>query len=497
MFRLFQVGLLVMTSLLCGCRGTSRYSVRSAHPSPSPAVEVASQRPAKEGHQELPKPEQEPEPAEKAIRQVSESQEERAAKNAEPSSPFSLTECLSLSLAQNPDLIALRQGDAVGSAALGLAQTYPFNPFVQFQATPYQEARLVDPRATYHYVLLMQTLQLAHQQRFREESASFALNSIRWSIHQAELLNVAQTERLYFTALYQQGLLELAQASHSNNLQVQRTLQKQLEAGQATAADVAIINLDTRSTEQQVRLARATALAALRDLQRQLGMTPETSKRLSGDLRQMDWQFPADTAREPGQIPSPEEAKRVVVEWSACRPDVMAAHSEIDVARANRDLANAARTPDLQIGPYYQRTTDGTYFLGFRGQMDIPVINNGKPLVNQREAEQTQRVMTWNQIQRRAELEAIAAFERYETALAAVRESDEQGADDFPQELQNLERQFLAGEVDVVRVVQARTSLIQNQRARLDLLNELAQASADLTAATGIPPENYLRLHSR
>lgn len=496
MFRLFQVGLLVMISLLCGCRGSSHHVVRSAPPLPLPAGEMTRQRPANEDHERLSTPEPELDPTEKSIRQVSEAHAEMPGKDGSPSRPLSLTESLSISLAQNPDLIALRQGDAVGSAVLGVAQTYPFNPFVQVQATPYQqESDLLDPRATYHYVLLMQTLQLAHQQRFREETASFALNSIRWNIHQAELLNVAQTERLYFTAAYQQGLLELAQASHANNLQVQRTLQKQLDAGQATAADVAIINLDTRSTERQVRLARANALTALRDLQRQLGMTPDSSGRVSGDLRRMAWQLPSDAAEESGRNASADDAKRVVVEWSACRPDVMAAHSDIDIARANRDLANAARTPDLQIGPYYQRTADGTYYLGFRGQMDIPVINNGKPLLNQREAEHTQRVMTWSQMQRRAELEAIAAFERYEVALSAVKEAEESSEESLPQELQNLERQFLAGEVDVVRVVQARTSLIQNQRARLDLLNELAQASANLTASTGIPPENYLAIH--
>ena len=60
---------------------------------------------------------------------------------------------------------------------------------------------------------------------------------------------------------------------------------------------------------------------------------------------------------------------------------------------------------------------------------------------------------------------------------------------DLPQELQSLERQFRAGEVDVVRVIQARSSILQNQRARLDLLNELAQSAALLVGATGMPIE--------
>ncbi|MFO1023387.1 MAG: TolC family protein [Planctomycetales bacterium] len=486
-----------MAGLLCGCRGAGWHTARSVPPGPVSAEQVTRSRDSAPLRKELARSEDPPAQSEEPIRLVSESRDTESPGDLDTASSLSLTECLSISLTQNPDLIALRQGDAVGRAALGVAQNYPFNPFVQFQATPYQDApHSFNLPAKYHYVLLMQTLQLAHQQRYREESASFALNSVRWNIHQAELLNVAQTERLYFTALYQQGILELAEASHANNLQVQRTLQKQLEAGQATAADVAIINLDTRSTEQQLRLARANALSAVRDLQRQLGDTPESARRLSGDLRRMVWRLPSEPAETGSDASSTEEAKRLSVEWSRSRPDVMAAHADIDVARANRDLACAARTPDLQIGPYYQRTADGTYYLGFRGQMDIPVVNNGKPLVNQREAEQTQRVMTWNQIQRRAELEAVAAFERYELALSSVKDSEEKAESDLPQELQNLERQFLAGEVDIVRVVQGRTSLIQNQRARLDLLNELAQASANLTAATGIPPENYLVIRS-
>ncbi|MEI6538251.1 MAG: TolC family protein [Planctomycetota bacterium] len=64
---------------------------------------------------------------------------------------------------------------------------------------------------------------------------------------------------------------------------------------------------------------------------------------------------------------------------------------------------------------------------------------------------------------------------------------------DLPAELEGLETQFEAGEVDVVRVVQARTSLIQNQRARLDLLNEVAQSAATLTGASGIPVDQLLQ----
>ena len=354
------------------------------------------------------------------------------------------------------------------------------------------------PGTTYHYVLLMQTIQLAHQQRFREEGGVSTLNSTRWNIHQAELQNVAQTERLYFNALYLRGILDLANASDQNNQQLLRTLERQLDAGQTTAADVAIVRVDARSTKQQVRLAKANYKTAIRDLKRQLGIAPDDPLDVVEDLRSMKWTIPsldiAEMAAESNAILSVESNQRstLITSRAASRPDVMAAQSDIDVARTAMCLATAAKTPDLQIGPYYQRTTDGTSFLGFRAQMDLPVINSGKPLENQRIAELNQRVIVWQQLQRRAELEAQAAWERYELALEALAE-DATDVTDVPKELEGLEQQFLAGEVDVVRVVQARASIIQNQRVRLDILNEISQSAANLTATAGISVEELLQ----
>lgn len=412
---------------------------------------------------------------------------------------LSLTECLSQALTQNPDLIAIRQNDSVSSAALGVAQTYPFNPFVQVQVTPWQDAKVGGLRNTSHYVLLMQQIQLAHQQQYREEGAASALNSVRWNIHQAELRTVAQTERLYFTALYLRGILQLSTVSHENNRRLLTTLEKQLDAGAATAADVAIVRVDTRSTQQQLRLAKANFETAQRDLRRQIGLPPNDALPIEGDLRHLNWTVPSlvdvagsDGAREVAALTSPID-RSMISDRAWSRPDVMAAQADVDAARAAMCLATANRTPDLQIGPYYQKGADGTTLLGFRGQMDVPVLNSGRPLENQRIAELNQRVTAWHQLQRRADLEAQAAWERYAQALAFLHEdASENSTVDLPVELQSLEERFIEGEVDVIRVVQARTSLIQNQRANLDLLNEAAQAAANLTETTGIPLEELL-----
>src|SRR5581483_4180077 len=44
---------------------------------------------------------------------------------------LTLFDAVEMALAQNPDLIALRTAEGVSEEMLGVAQTYPFNPWVQ------------------------------------------------------------------------------------------------------------------------------------------------------------------------------------------------------------------------------------------------------------------------------------------------------------------------------------------------------------------------------
>ncbi len=124
--------------------------------------------------------------------------------------------------------------------------------------------------------------------------------------------------------------------------------------------------------------------------------------------------------------------------------------------------------------------------------MDVPVINNGMPLLRQREAEYCQRTMTSQQLATRARLEAEAAANRYERARQLMADAGNSSFSALPIELQRLEEQFKAGEVDVLRVLQSRNSLLQNQRADLDTLNELMLAAVAVTATTGAPLESLV-----
>src|SRR5262249_29263926 len=115
-----------------------------------------------------------------------------------PLPTLSLDTAIERGLSENPDMIALRQAEGVSEAACGVAATYPFNPWLQTRILPYQRGTEPGISTTFRYFLLQQTVELGHQQQFRKDMAESQLNQVRWNLHNFELLNAAQTTRLYF-----------------------------------------------------------------------------------------------------------------------------------------------------------------------------------------------------------------------------------------------------------------------------------------------------------
>ncbi len=399
-----------------------------------------------------------------------------------------LAEAIDTALERNPNLVTLRQTEVVSRAAVGVAAQYPWNPYVQLQVLPYGREINGANTPVNHYVLLMQTLELTHQPRYRLAAGIADLSRTRWNIHQAELVNVAQTERMFFTALYARGVRDVNLSLAKLNEELVGVLKRRFEAGTAVASDIALARLQAHAARQQANASMAAYNTALVDLRTQLGLVSQEPFEPIGDLSRLSWAkapVPFVTSEKPS---GPE-----VVELISGRPDVMAARADVEVSRAAADLANAGRLPPPQVGPYYQRDDFATVFLGLRAQWEIPVVNSYMPLVRQRMAELRQRQVALTQLETRAQLEADAALVRYERARQLIEETQGQFGTLLNDELRRVEDQFRAGQADLLRVYSARTGMIQAERALLDTQNELAQAAARVTETTGLPPHVLVR----
>ena len=113
--------------------------------------------------------------------------------------PMSLTleVAIQTALARNPDLVVIRSSEPVAHTACHVAKTYPFNPQFQTQVLPYTRDRNGNDAPVSQQHVIVQTFELGGQQRFRVGAASANWAQVIGTIRQAELMNAAQTTRLF------------------------------------------------------------------------------------------------------------------------------------------------------------------------------------------------------------------------------------------------------------------------------------------------------------
>ena len=410
---------------------------------------------------------------------------------------MSLQAALYGALTSNPDLVTLRQGNAIAASAeaVEVARHFPttLNPTLWMDyrpitlipngtfgtASPGGRAS-VGNNSFYHfgqdyfYISLRQPVELGHQTTHRYHIAQAAYDQQRWIVIQAELTGLVQTYRFFQTAAYRREKYRLAQELADFNDRLLESLQRRMTANQVPAADVALARVESRATRQQVKAARQDYLTALTDLRNQIGI-PESAGAVE----------PLGEFNLPAYIPPVDEAV-MIQEALQNRPDIHAAHAQIALTHSAVSLAKGDRIPTPVIGPQYEMDEAGVQYIGFVFITPLPVWNNGKPLVLQREAEHRRALVAYQQAEQRATAQVRAAVAKWNGATELVNESSGLNKA-LSTEVGVLERLFEAGQSDLTKLMQARQRLIQLENAELDAVWQATQAQADLLLALGTP----------
>jgi cobalt-zinc-cadmium efflux system outer membrane protein len=405
---------------------------------------------------------------------------------------LSLEAALYGAITQNPDLISLRQGTAASAEAVEVARRLPttLNPTLWVDVRPLAYERMpghtlgnggqipakLNQKDTLMYFSLRQPIELGHQTTHRYHIAKAAYNQQQWTVVQAELTALVQTYRFFQTAAYRREKLRIARDLSAFNDRLLQSLQKRLEANLPTVqtADVTLAKVENEATRQLVAVAQQDYSTALADLRNQLGIP-----RAAGSAE------PLGEFVLPAYIPDLEDQAYIQTALQS-RPEIHAARAVARGAKAAVDLANGDRIPTPVVGPVYERDEQGTQFFGFVYITPLPVINNGKPLVRQREAEYRRACIAVEQLEIRTVAQVQAAIEKWNGANQLVS-STASLSDTLNVEVGNLEKLFEAGQADVTKLFQARQRLIQLENAKLDATWAATQAQADLLLALGAP----------
>jgi cobalt-zinc-cadmium efflux system outer membrane protein len=394
-------------------------------------------------------------------------------------------------ITSNPDLIAMRQGNVASAEAVEVARRFPvtLNPTLWIDVRPLVYERQpgtpprpgmpgtpsrMDQKDALMYFSWRQPIELGHQTRYRYAIAQAAYNQQQWTVMQSELLTLVQTYRFFQTAAYRREKLRVAVQLADFNEKLAQVLRQRLEVNQGLAADVALAEVENQATRQQVETARQDYVNALTDLRNQIGI-PETA----GTAEPLgDFVLPA-------YIP-PIEDNALIQTALQSRPEIHAARAQVAGARAAVCLAKGDRIPTPVTGPIYERDEQGSQFFGFVYITAIPVVNNGAPLVRQREAEHRRAVVALQQVEQRTIAQVKAAVAKWNQANQLVSRTNGL-TDTLKTQVSSVERLFEENQADLTKLLQARQRLIQLENAQLDAIWAATQAQADLLTALGAP----------
>ncbi len=409
---------------------------------------------------------------------------------------LSLQSALTGALTSNPDLVTLRQGNALANApspeAVEVARRFPttLNPTLWLdyrpitlipddlgRSSPGGRGRDDDYYRSgkqFLYLSFRQPIELGHQTTHRYDIARAAWDQQRWTVTQAELTALVQTYRVFQTAAYRRERGRVARDLADFNDRLLESLRRRLEANQAAAADVILARVESRASRQQVKAERQNYLIALADLRNQIGQAEAAGAA-----------EPLGEFTLPPYIPPLEEVAMIRTAL-ANRPDIHAARAQVVGAEAAVRLARADRIPSPVVGPAYQTNENGTQFVGFVYITTIPILNSGRPLVLQREAEARRACVALKQVEQRAIAQVRAAVTKWNGATDLVNESSGLSGE-LAKEVVRLERLFDEGLADLTKLLQGRQRLIQLENSQLDAIWAATQAQADLLLALGTP----------
>ena len=404
---------------------------------------------------------------------------------------ISLEAALYGALTSNPDLATLRLGSPTtpSAEAVEVARHFPttLNPTLWVDVRPmvlippdtfvsasnrkgpyYREGQV------YFYLSLRQPIELGHQTTHRYHIAQAAYEQQQWTVLQAELTAIVQTYRFFQTAEYRREKLKVARELAQFNERLQKSLERRLEANQVLPADVVMAKVESRASRQLESAAEQDYVTALTDLRNQLGM-PESA----GSIE------PFGDFTLPPYIPPANEQDYIQMALES-RPDIHAAQALVRGTKAAEMLARGDRIPSPIIGPQYEMDEVGVQYFGFVYVTALPILNNGKPLVRQREAEHQRAHLALQQAQQRAVAQVRSALAKWNGASRFV--TDTQGlTTELSREVSKMEDLFDKGQVDLTKLLSARQRLIQLKSAEIDSIWAATQAQADLLLALGAP----------
>ncbi|MCU0580766.1 MAG: TolC family protein [Desulfobacterota bacterium] len=386
--------------------------------------------------------------------------------------PLTVDQAVNQALQNNPDLLARRLDVEVAQGQLEKAQIPLIaNPvmesFVSGKDRPPQEG---GGEYTNYGLKLSQEFEIAGQRGLRISLSEKELARLVLEIQDQERVLAFEVKEAFTRVLAAQGKKGL----HGQVVRLQEDLLQftrlKFQAGEAAALEVNLAEVELSKSKKDLLLAEREGLESLLGLQALLGVPPDPSLNIEGDLLSDPLSFP--------------RAGILIKQTPAERPDLKAATLEMDKTKTALELAQRNAIPNILLGGFYNRD-EGRNDLGVSLSISIPLFDRKQ--AERREA----RVRAAQARVTRAALERTIDRELQESANALTSSQKELALfkkEILEKSLENLALLNLAyreGKIGFFEVRVAQRETVETQFAYLETLGRARRAMNRLERVTG------------
>lgn len=381
-----------------------------------------------------------------------------------PAAPLVLApgDAVKWAIEHNPEIATLRKQHGIAAAGIIIADTYPFNPFVQnfvWGDSGPHSAGITNRVFNEHTMRL--DLEIRGQGTHRRAMAHAILSRTDWEIAAQEVLLAVRVVRAFNTLLYRQEKLRLLDETVRLQEQATRQVEVLVEQGRLPRASLLLARADLAEARTSRGPAQSVVAVAWYDLRRALGIVHENFD-VKGSLE--------------AALPHPD-APALVEAALERRPDLHGFKRAVEEADARMRLEIANRYGNPSLGPAFEYNETSVSFIGIWAFWQLPVLNTRRGEIQMRQAEMARAQAAVRQSEIQIEQDVGAALGRLKEAEEAVELFRSQTFPAIQAAVEGIDRLFAQGAPDVGldRVLEMRRRLLRARDGYLDALFELNQ----------------------
>ena len=349
------------------------------------------------------------------------------------------------------------------------------------QLIPYGQYSNARPGGQTQYdVNISYPLDVTHKRRARTVVAQRAKRVLEALYQDAVRQGIDGVYSAFVDVLANRGIVKFAEVGVEGLRESLKTTQALFQRGERTITDVNRIDLQLRTAENGLRSYRETYRRSKRALGVLLGMTPQQSEAMEvrGSLKDV---FPPP--------PPDEDLVRIAL---TSRPDIASFRLGVSRAEADVKLAQASILQDVYV-LYQPYTFQDNTWQGLKSPtswalgvtIPMPIYNRNQGNIQRAKLNVTQTQVQLDALVWATINDVRQAEQAYIASMETLRRTETEVLPDAEKVLADSKRLFLAGEISVIELINARKDYNDIARQYLDALVAHRRSMLDLNTAVG------------